>query len=399
MSGDQPVDLAWQRAGHGVLAHIFTQLNAASAYAQHGSDGEAPAELVSWARGFLGEEHVAAELSLLDENWRVLHSVPVGARGSDIDHLVFGPTGVFAINTKRLTSGLDVNGDAMFTGGAYQRYGQSSILEAARVQEALGTWWPFGVLAKPLLVVVGGSVKIRNPHPSVPVLESGSLRNWLHRQPRVLNQEDVERLYTAARSSAVWAPAMPAAAAPDWVADYARRLGADTTKVPRGARPISRQRARTVASSRGRSSSRKKDSVPQLLVGLVVLLSVAFCGPQLISQFGASLTAKVTATPTNTAYVAPTTLAVKTLGAQCPSVGAKARHPGDDQLMLCLKEGSSSTWQYADPWLRLPIVMQGTRCTVKNSHARARGSDVALVCSGKVGALTWRPALGWRPSD
>jgi len=30
----------------------------------------------------------------------VLHAVPIGGRGSDIDHVLIGPGGVFVLNTK-----------------------------------------------------------------------------------------------------------------------------------------------------------------------------------------------------------------------------------------------------------------------------------------------------------
>ena len=54
----------------------------------------------AWRLGDNGEVAVAHELGRLDSRWRALHSVPVGARESDIDHVVIGPGGVFTINTK-----------------------------------------------------------------------------------------------------------------------------------------------------------------------------------------------------------------------------------------------------------------------------------------------------------
>ena len=47
-----------------------------------------------WRRGAEGEEVVARRLAALDSSWHVLHSVPVGNRDSDIDHVVIGPGGV-----------------------------------------------------------------------------------------------------------------------------------------------------------------------------------------------------------------------------------------------------------------------------------------------------------------
>ena len=54
----------------------------------------------AWRIGADGEEAVAARLAKLGGHWRVLHAVPVGDRGSDIDHVVIGPAVVFTINSK-----------------------------------------------------------------------------------------------------------------------------------------------------------------------------------------------------------------------------------------------------------------------------------------------------------
>ena len=49
-------------------------------------------------RGILGEEAVADVLAGLPSSYWVLHSVPTGH--GDVDHVVIGPTGVFALETK-----------------------------------------------------------------------------------------------------------------------------------------------------------------------------------------------------------------------------------------------------------------------------------------------------------
>src|SRR4051812_26505092 len=59
-----------------------------------------PAEARPWEVGGRGEQLVGAELDRLPTGWRTLHAVPVGDRGSDIDHVVLGPGGVFTINAK-----------------------------------------------------------------------------------------------------------------------------------------------------------------------------------------------------------------------------------------------------------------------------------------------------------
>jgi hypothetical protein len=57
-------------------------------------------DAVSWYDGVKGERIVASVLAQLGPEWTVLHSVPAGKGRGDVDHVVFGPGGVFTINTK-----------------------------------------------------------------------------------------------------------------------------------------------------------------------------------------------------------------------------------------------------------------------------------------------------------
>ncbi|MGN6782010.1 MAG: nuclease-related domain-containing protein, partial [Marmoricola sp.] len=56
----------------------------------------------AWRVGAAGEQAVAAQLAKLGPGWRVLHSIEVGDRGSDIDHVLIGPGGVIR-STPRTT--------------------------------------------------------------------------------------------------------------------------------------------------------------------------------------------------------------------------------------------------------------------------------------------------------
>ena len=51
-------------------------------------------------KGGKGERLVGKRLAKLGHEWRVLHSIPIGGRGTDVDHLVIGPGGVYSLNTK-----------------------------------------------------------------------------------------------------------------------------------------------------------------------------------------------------------------------------------------------------------------------------------------------------------
>src|SRR5512132_663658 len=80
------------------------------------------ARSLRWLWGAAGEEWTEAELRKLGSDWRVFHDIP--DRAGNWDHIVVGPPGVFAIDSKNLSvpaivdqSGLRA-GRLRFGGGA-----------------------------------------------------------------------------------------------------------------------------------------------------------------------------------------------------------------------------------------------------------------------------------------
>lgn len=60
----------------------------------------------NWRRGAEGEERVAAILArTLTTDWVVVHDLTIGTRGANLDHLLIGPGGVFALHTHVLRHG------------------------------------------------------------------------------------------------------------------------------------------------------------------------------------------------------------------------------------------------------------------------------------------------------
>jgi hypothetical protein len=88
----------------------------------------------AWRIGADGERKVADRLARLPQAWTVLHALPVGARGADIDHLVIGPGGVFTINTKHHPDArIWVGGDTFLVNGKRYPYVRNARHEAARL--------------------------------------------------------------------------------------------------------------------------------------------------------------------------------------------------------------------------------------------------------------------------
>ena len=112
----------------------------------------------AWRIGAVGEEKVAGRLEKLlrkDPRWRILHAVPVGERGSDIDHVVIGPGGVFTINAKHHPGAkIWVGGDTFMVNGQRQPYIRNSRHEAKRAARLLSASCGFPVEVAGLVVPV-----------------------------------------------------------------------------------------------------------------------------------------------------------------------------------------------------------------------------------------------------
>jgi hypothetical protein len=161
-----------------------------------------------WFRGALGERRVGELLGRLDSSWRVLHAVPVGVKGSDIDHVVIGPGGVFTINTKN-HSGQDVwvaNRTFMINGRRTPHI-RAAEHEAERAAKALTAAVGFPVAVKPVIAVVDPKKLIVRELPArVQVVTSGQLVRWLRTRTAVLSEHDVELLSAAAAQPRIWSP-------------------------------------------------------------------------------------------------------------------------------------------------------------------------------------------------
>jgi hypothetical protein len=171
-------------------------------------------EARAFAAGARGERTVGRRLDrwAARRGWQVLHAVPVGQRGTDIDHVVIGPFGVVTINTKATRTSVWAGEYGLVVGGTKVDYLRKSRAEARRAQRLLDRAAGFEVPVQPAIVFVGArrfTVRRGGPR-DVAVLGSPSaLRRWLRRQPAVLNPDQVATIYAAARHPLTWQPRPP----------------------------------------------------------------------------------------------------------------------------------------------------------------------------------------------
>jgi hypothetical protein len=160
----------------------------------------------SWARGAAGELEVGRRLEQLRANgWYVLHAVPIGTRGSDIDHLLIGPAGVFCINTKNHSNAnVWVSEKAIMVNGQKQPYYRNSRTEGERVSRILSRATGWEVSAQPVIIVMARRYTERSRPRDVWVVGRRKTPQAFKKLPAIYSRESVETIFRVARDSATW---------------------------------------------------------------------------------------------------------------------------------------------------------------------------------------------------
>ncbi|MGA9749939.1 MAG: nuclease-related domain-containing protein [Nocardioides sp.] len=165
----------------------------------------------AWRIGADGEEKVATQLAKVarkDPRWRSLHAIPVGDRGSDIDHLLIGPGGVFTVNAKNHPGArIWVGGNTFMVNGHRQPYVRNSRYEAERAAKLLTAACGFPVYVQGLIVTVNAEdVTIKTQPDGVNVTWRNNLVKWLLRHGDIHTTEALDAIYDEARRSTTWQP-------------------------------------------------------------------------------------------------------------------------------------------------------------------------------------------------
>lgn len=164
----------------------------------------------AWRIGADGEKTIGGRLErLVGKGWHVLHAVPVGNRGSDIDHVLVGPGGVYTINTKnRPGASIWVGRHAIKVNGRSEPYLRNSRFEAQRAARLLSHALGWEVPVKPVLVLLTGTVvpdvRVVQQPEDVVVLTRSDVPRVFARAPQRLSAEQVDRVFEQARRSSTW---------------------------------------------------------------------------------------------------------------------------------------------------------------------------------------------------
>lgn len=163
----------------------------------------------AWRIGADGEERVAAQLAKAtkkDPRWMAVHAIPVGNRGSDIDHLIVGPGGVFTVNAKNHPkANIWVGGNTFMVNGTRVPYIRNARYEAERATKLLTAACGFPVHVEGLIVTVNATdVVIKGQPDGVSVTWRNNLSRWILDHGDILDTETRDAIYQAARRSITW---------------------------------------------------------------------------------------------------------------------------------------------------------------------------------------------------
>jgi hypothetical protein len=163
----------------------------------------------AWRRPSVAERKTERQLRGMEKaGYRTLHARAVprddeGVSDGQIDHLVIGPTGVYAVDSEKWDKRLPVRAMShrkLFLGP----FNKKERLDEARweseqagrlISDQLG----YEVPVQPSLAIYGPAISwkvlmVRN----VDVYAGGRARNYLRRRPKILTSVDVDRIFDAA---------------------------------------------------------------------------------------------------------------------------------------------------------------------------------------------------------
>jgi Nuclease-related domain len=157
-------------------------------------------DAVAWRRGAVGERRTARLLSHLKRHgWAILHDLAIPGSHANLDHLVIGPGGVFAIDSKQYRGRLQLDPSGRLW------HGRSPLAPTLRAvsfeaDRAARVLPDPGLVVVPIVAVHGaqvpwGKVVVEG----VPVVTARQLPSMLRQLPAVLGPERVAALASQAR--------------------------------------------------------------------------------------------------------------------------------------------------------------------------------------------------------
>ncbi|MFG1705165.1 nuclease-related domain-containing protein [Nonomuraea sp. M3C6] len=158
----------------------------------------------AWRRTSVAERRTEAQLRKLERSgYRTLHARAIPGSDAQIDHLVVGPTGVYAVDSEKWDKRLPVRvqmGKKLFHGpfDMKARIAEAN-LEASQASELITKAFGREVSVVPSLAIYGPPVpwKIMTIR-GVDVYQGDRARKWITKRERALTEGEIDRIYDIA---------------------------------------------------------------------------------------------------------------------------------------------------------------------------------------------------------
>ncbi|WP_030171058.1 nuclease-related domain-containing protein [Spirillospora albida] len=168
--------------------------------------------VTAWRKSSAAERRTEKQLRSLERNgYLVLHARAVprddeGVSDGQIDHLVIGPSGVYAIDSENWDKRLPVRtlSHRKLFHGPFNRKDRldEARWEADQASRIIGGQVGFDVPVQPSVAIYGPSIpwkvmRVRD----VDVYAGNRARAYLRRRPKILTETDVQRIFDAAQKA------------------------------------------------------------------------------------------------------------------------------------------------------------------------------------------------------
>ncbi|WP_344472601.1 nuclease-related domain-containing protein [Nonomuraea monospora] len=158
----------------------------------------------AWRRTSVAERRTEAQLRRLERSgYRTLHARAIPGSEAQIDHLVVGPTGVYAVDSEKWDRRLPVRvqmGKKLFHGPFDMKPRLTEAKwEATQASELISESFGREVAVVPSLAIYGPPVpwKIMNIR-GVDVYQGDRARKWITKRERALTTAEIDRIYDIA---------------------------------------------------------------------------------------------------------------------------------------------------------------------------------------------------------
>lgn len=164
----------------------------------------------SWRQGLRGEIAVGRALESAMKprsGWRLLHSIRRNVKGTDVDHLLIGPGGIFSINAKFHEGKRVWLGErTILVGRTPQPHLGEARNEARQVKRVLDAAYPTPREVTPVVVIAGSASFSRGKTPpgDVVVIHVSEIPEWFESMGEPVRQWEVDALYDVARWERTW---------------------------------------------------------------------------------------------------------------------------------------------------------------------------------------------------